>query len=103
MTDKQFEALIQRTANAYNRYKPLLEAAEAEYQRRYGSSPSDWDDDAWIDTLHGACGAANSLTVALVEEGARMSGWSGSSAPDSGIDDESSSAAELGGKDADVR
>jgi len=83
MNDKRFEELIRKTANAYNRYKPLLEAAEVEYERRFGFNPSDKDDDSWIDSLHGACGPASERTVAEVEEGARKSGWSGSSAQDS--------------------
>lgn len=70
MSDKQFEALIRRCAEAYNRYKPLLDAAEAEYERRYGCNPSDCDDDYWIDSLHGACGAASPITVEEIERSA---------------------------------
>lgn len=72
MTDRQFTNLLRKTARAYNRYKPLLEAAEKEYKRRYGNNPSDVDDDFWIDSLHGAGGAADeSITAAVVDENAK--------------------------------
>lgn len=74
MKDKQFQRLIERVADAYNRYKPLLDKAEAEYERRYGCNPSDHDNDAWIDSLHGACGAASAMTVEEVEQTARECG-----------------------------
>jgi hypothetical protein len=71
MTDKQFTALLQRTARAYNKYKPLLDAAEKEYERRYGDNPSNRDDDSWIDALHGGNGLCKeSLTAAEVHESA---------------------------------
>jgi hypothetical protein len=81
MTDRQFEALIHKTADAQRKFSRLLSAAEEEYFRRYGSNPSEWDDDNWIDSLHGACGEAKAITIEQVEAGARMSGWRGSSAP----------------------
>jgi hypothetical protein len=91
MTDKAFEALIRKTADAYNKYRPLLMAAEAEYERRYGASPSDVDDDQWIDSLHGAGGDASYRTVAQIDEGAKLCGlerlndevWQKRGAPDS--------------------
>jgi hypothetical protein len=71
MTDSRFTDIIQRTAKAYNRYKALLDVAEAEYIRRYGCAPGDHDDDFWIDSLHGACGEADEyLTAARVHENA---------------------------------
>lgn len=73
MTDAQFTKLIQRTARAYNKYKPLLEAAENEYIRRYGCAPGDHDDDFWIDSLHGSGGDAyEGLTAEGVHENAVM-------------------------------
>lgn len=68
MTDKQFTELLGRVARAYNRYKPLLDLAELEYERRYGSNPSDVDDDFWIDSLHGACGPCSEITAEEVHE-----------------------------------
>lgn len=72
MTNPEFTKLLRRTALAYNKYKPLLELAEQEYERRYGSNPSDVDDDAWIDSMHGACGACSeSITAKEVDEHAK--------------------------------
>jgi hypothetical protein len=70
MTNKQFTKLIARTAKAYNRYLPLLKKAEDEYERRFGHNPSDADDDFWIDSLQGGCGAASAITAEDVEESA---------------------------------
>lgn len=74
MTDSQFTALIRRTANAYNKYKPLLDLAIAEYERRYGETPGDHDNDQWIDSLEGGCGLAIAMTAAEVEESALLHG-----------------------------
>ena len=52
MSDKQFQALINRTWKVKQQFYVLLETSEAEYERRYGSNPSDIDDDSWIDTMH---------------------------------------------------
>lgn len=68
MSDTQFTALLSRVARAYNKYKPLLDKAESEYERRYGNNPSDVDDDYWIDSLHGACGLAQEITASDVHE-----------------------------------
>ena len=76
MTDPQFEKLLARTAKAQRKYNSLLILCEQEYERRYGSYPSDVDDDSWIDSLHGAGGMANELTVEEVDKGAKMSGLS---------------------------
>lgn len=70
MTDKSFERLIARTAAAYNKYRRLVEKAEAEYENRYEQHPSDADDDGWIDTMRGGCGDANALTALQVHESA---------------------------------
>jgi hypothetical protein len=73
MTDSQFQKLLYRTAAAQRQFHDLLKAAEAEYERRYGSHPSDVDDDTWIDGMTGAGGRCRGLTVAEVEGGARLS------------------------------
>ncbi len=70
MTDSQFTALIRRTASAYNTYKPLLDKAVAEYERRYGETPGDHDNDEWIDSLEGGGGMASAMTAAEVEQSA---------------------------------
>ena len=72
MNDLRFQALIDRTAAAHRKYHKLLAMAEREYERRYGANPSDLDDDQWIDSLHGACGAARGITVSAVAESARQ-------------------------------
>jgi hypothetical protein len=77
MTNKAFERLMERCADAYNRYKPLLDKAEAEYERRYGHNPSDNDNDQWIDSFHGTGGGAHAMTIEQVEESARSCGWKG--------------------------
>ena len=72
MTDKRFESLMARCADAYNKYRRLFERAEAEYVRRYGQHPSDVDDDYWIDSLGGGCGDASAITALQVHENAMM-------------------------------
>lgn len=52
MTDKKFQVLINQVARAGTHYQSLLLEAEKEYERRFGYSPSDLDDDGWIDALH---------------------------------------------------
>jgi hypothetical protein len=81
MTDKQFQALIDRTSNAQNRFRRLLKQAEAEYERRYGFQPSDADDDQWIDGVAGGCGEAGGMTVEQVAESARSCAESNSDSP----------------------
>lgn len=74
MTDSQFTKLIQRTALAYNKYKPLLDLAVEEYARRFGETPGDHDNDQWIDSLEGGSGLAIAMTAAEVEESALLHG-----------------------------
>jgi hypothetical protein len=73
MTDAKFQKLLNDTATAQRKFGSLLKQAEEEYERRFGSNPSDWDDDFWIDSLHGACGdAAAALTVEEVARNAKL-------------------------------
>jgi hypothetical protein len=73
MTNAKFQKLLTATAAAQRKFGSLLKQAEEEYERRFGSNPSDWDDDFWIDSLHGACGdAAAELTVEQVTESAKL-------------------------------
>ena len=67
MTDPQFQRHLNALSKAHEKYKAHLAACELEYQRRYGSSPSDANDDLWIDTFHIVGGT---LTVEEVEDGA---------------------------------
>lgn len=68
MTDKQFQRYLDALSKAQGKYKKLLNACELEYQRRYGRSPSDADDDGWIDTFHVVGGTR---TVEEVDHSAR--------------------------------
>ena len=52
MKDSDFQKLLNKLSDANNEYKTILREAEAEYERRFGNSPSDLDDDYWIDTFH---------------------------------------------------
>jgi hypothetical protein len=52
MTDKQFQVAIDDTIRALREYRKLLMVAELEYESRFGSNPSEWDDDYWIDSMH---------------------------------------------------
>lgn len=75
MKNKQFTALLKRTARAGNKFLELKKQAEDEYERRYGANPSDVDDDNWIDSMTGSCGKLDDdHTAELVDDGARASG-----------------------------
>ena len=52
MTDKQFQKAIDEAIVSLIKYHQKLKVAEDEYERRYGSHPSDIDDDEWINALH---------------------------------------------------
>lgn len=52
MSDKELSGLLRRLATANAKYKELLEEAEQEITERYGVSPSDVDNDEWIDAYH---------------------------------------------------
>lgn len=52
MTDAQFQKSINKAIAALANYHSCLSVAEKEYERRFGHSPSDADDDTWIDSLH---------------------------------------------------
>lgn len=52
MTDRQFELLIHRAIGAATKANILRRQAEEEYERRFGTNPSDCDDDNWIDVVH---------------------------------------------------
>lgn len=52
MTDQNFEKAMKSCYRAFKRHEALLEKIEKEYERRFGESPSELDDDFWIDTFH---------------------------------------------------
>jgi hypothetical protein len=59
MTDKQWQKIITKTVKSFKVYQANLEIAEQEYIRRYGHTPTDVDDDTWIDTVHYGYGSHN--------------------------------------------
>ncbi len=67
MTDQAFQKLLDGLHRKHLAYELALRKAEAEYERRYGSNPSDAEDDMWIDCFHVA---AAPRTVGQVEDGA---------------------------------
>ena len=52
MNDNQFQKAINKATKKLNEYNTALKVAEDEYERRFGSHPSDIDDDYWIDSMH---------------------------------------------------
>ena len=52
MTNNQYNKLLHRLVSAKLKYKQLLKEAENEFEKRFGSHPSDIDYDPWIDTYH---------------------------------------------------
>lgn len=75
MTDESFTKLLQKTDRAYNRYAELRDRAHSECERRYGDSPSNHDNDYWIDFLEGGCGSADeTITAEKIEETAIQCG-----------------------------
>ncbi len=65
MTDKQFQKILTTLSKARLNYTTLLKIAEDEIVRRFGSHPSDVDNDEWIDMYHQGNGH---MTVEQVEE-----------------------------------
>lgn len=65
MTDKKFDELLLKLANANKKYKHLLDLAEAEYEKRYGNNPE--NNDLWVDSFHVGTGY---LTVKSLNESA---------------------------------
>jgi hypothetical protein len=70
MTDAQFQKALNKVSKTHLDYLCALSIAEGEYERRFGTHPSDWDDDFWIDTYHVANGSA---TVAAITASAEHS------------------------------
>lgn len=74
MKDYEYKKLLKRAADQTCKALELMQLAHDEYERRYGSRPSDIDDDAWIDAMTGTAGMPRGLTPREVDEGAVMSG-----------------------------
>lgn len=52
MTNPKFQKLLNDLSKATETYRKLLKDAEDELENRFGKSPSDIDNDYWIDTFH---------------------------------------------------
>lgn len=57
MTNKQFQKIITKCNSLAIQHRKLLRVAEEEYIKRFGSNPSEVDDDWWIDTMHYGTGS----------------------------------------------
>jgi hypothetical protein len=57
MTDKQWQKLIKKAHSLAIKHRIAMQEAEEEYVRRFGTHPSDWDDDWWIDHVHYGMGS----------------------------------------------
>lgn len=73
MTDEQWKQLIVRTVKAHEKANSLREQAEQEYERRYGQSPSDVDDDWWIDTITAQGVSSDAVDMEKIKSQAEMS------------------------------
>lgn len=69
MTDKAWEIVIKSAVSTFTSYLEFLRIAEEEYERRYGHSPSEVDDDWWIDLLHQGQGRVD---IKQIKENAEM-------------------------------
>ena len=69
MTDKKWHEIIIKCKAACDEHLRLLKIAEEEYYKRYGNSPSDVNDDWWIDTLHYGRGSTD---LDLIKKAAEM-------------------------------
>lgn len=69
MTDKQWQKIIMQCQEAGKLHLDLLKIAEDEYEKRYGVSPSEVDDDWWIDSLHYCKGSTD---LKLIQESAEL-------------------------------
>lgn len=52
MTDSQYKLALDTCLRRKIKYKQALERIEKEYERRFGFTPSDLDDDYFLDTFH---------------------------------------------------
>ena len=69
MTDKKWHEIIIKCKASCDEHLRLLKIAEEEYVKRYGNSPSDMNDDWWIDTLHYGNGSTD---LVLIKKAAEM-------------------------------
>ena len=70
MKDATFQRRLRQLAAAKARYLEELKACEDEYERRFGTHPSDWDDDSWIDFARACGGPCRIPSVAMVSRDA---------------------------------
>jgi len=59
LTDTQFEGVMRSTVQAKRFYRLQLRIAEMEYKRRFGYTPGELEDAAWLKTFH-----ADNMSVA---------------------------------------
>lgn len=70
LSDVQWARLIRKVIEKRLEREVFEEAAEKEYERRFGVSPREADDDYWIDTLE----FSNGVDIkAIIEHGSRRS------------------------------
>ena len=67
MTDNKFNELLSKLGAANKKYTYLLELAEKEYEKRYGSNPE--NNDLWVDSFHVGNGE---LSVTDLEKSAKF-------------------------------
>lgn len=70
MDNRKLQELMDQCYQAGLKHKRLLEQLEAEYEARFGSNPSDVDDDNFIDTFHYCTGER--MTVKQMTKGAKL-------------------------------
>lgn len=52
MTDKQILRLAQKAHKLVNKAHEAIKLADSAYEKRFGTTPSDIDNDGWIDAVH---------------------------------------------------
>lgn len=66
LSDIQFQKKLDALCKANIKYKQLLTECEAEYEVRYGISPSELSDDFWIDSFH--AGFSENVLIAEIDD-----------------------------------
>lgn len=63
LTSKQLQAELDRLAEANNMARNARDKIYAHCEAIYGATPSDVDNDEFIDAVDGGCGACRGMTV----------------------------------------
>ena len=61
MTDKQFLKLIEKSSKLMSQARDVVRKCEDEYNNRFGSYPSDIDNEGWIDNVQYGNGTYTSI------------------------------------------